>query len=101
MARGLLRDVRLTSVPYRRPIAAVDLSDLSRRGVELALRIVDPAVATIDCVHAVDLAHASRLHRGGMSASEIEDYVAATEQSARTRLDGWIPSASCLMVRVL
>lgn len=40
------------SSPYRRPLIAVDLSPTCQRAVALALRIVDPAVTTIDVIHA-------------------------------------------------
>lgn len=40
------------SAPYRRPLIAVDLSPTCQRAVAMALRLVDPTVATIDVVHA-------------------------------------------------
>lgn len=39
--------------PYRRPLVAVDISDSTRLELELAARICDPAVQTIDVIHVV------------------------------------------------
>ena len=41
---------------YRRPMVAVDLSDTSRRALELALRVTDPQAAPIEVVHSWDMA---------------------------------------------
>jgi nucleotide-binding universal stress UspA family protein len=78
----------------------VDLSDASRRAVELAIRLSNHAVSTLDVVHAVDVPYISMLARGGMSAKEIDEYVASTEESARTLLDAWIPSAKAMGVEL-
>jgi nucleotide-binding universal stress UspA family protein len=45
--------------PYRRPLVAVDLSDASRRALELAARICEPTATTIDVVHVVTVASAA------------------------------------------
>jgi nucleotide-binding universal stress UspA family protein len=78
--------------PYRRPLVGVDLSDLSRRAIELAIRVADPAVKTIDCVHAVDVAYAILLGGVAIAADEIEAYLGETERSARSLLAAWMPS---------
>ncbi len=36
---------------YRRPMVAVDLSDTSRRALELALRVIDPQAEPLEVVH--------------------------------------------------
>jgi len=86
--------------PYRRPLVAIDLSELSRRAVELALRIADAEVAEVDCLHAIDLPYVKMLAQGGMSAAEIDAHVVAAERSAGTLLEGWIPRARAAGVRL-
>jgi nucleotide-binding universal stress UspA family protein len=44
----------VAEAPYKRPMVAVDLSDTSRRALELALRMLDPATETVEVVHAWD-----------------------------------------------
>jgi nucleotide-binding universal stress UspA family protein len=41
---------------YRRPMVAVDLSDTSRRALELALRVIDPQADPCEVVHSWDAA---------------------------------------------
>lgn len=41
---------------YRRPMVAVDLSDTSRRALELALRVIDPQAEPIEIVHSWSVA---------------------------------------------
>lgn len=43
---------------YRRPMVAVDLSDTSRRALELTLRVVDPQAEPIEVVHSWNVAAA-------------------------------------------
>lgn len=47
---------RAPEAGYRRPMVAVDLSDTSRRALELALRVVDPQADPIEVVHSWDMA---------------------------------------------
>lgn len=57
---------------YRRPMVAIDLSDTSRRALELALRLLDPQVDTVDVVHAWDVRTAGdSLERDGTALSSF------------------------------
>jgi nucleotide-binding universal stress UspA family protein len=79
--------------PYRRPLVAVDLSDLSRHAVELAIRISDRQLGRLDVLHACDIPYTGLLARGGMTAAEVDAYVAESESTARGLLEAWVPEA--------
>jgi nucleotide-binding universal stress UspA family protein len=78
---------------YQRPLVAVDLSDASRRAVELTMRVVDPGARRLDVLNVCDVPYVSMLAEGGMSAAEIDRHLAETEASARNLLVSWVPRA--------
>jgi len=80
------------TAPYRKPLVGVDLSDGSKRAVELASRLLAPGTSALDVLHVYDAPYVALLQSGGMSADEVEQYLTGVEQSARTLLDAWVPA---------
>jgi nucleotide-binding universal stress UspA family protein len=87
--------------PYRRPLVGVDVSDASKRAVELAARLVEPGSDPIEVVHAYDAPYLDMVSPARksqdrlvtpMTPVEVEGYLGDVERSARSRLDEWMPS---------
>jgi nucleotide-binding universal stress UspA family protein len=78
--------------PYRHPLVGVDLSDSSKRAVELASRLLAPDVTTLDILHIYDTPYIDLLQSGGMTPAEVERYLAGIEQSSHRLLTSWIPA---------
>jgi nucleotide-binding universal stress UspA family protein len=57
---------------YRRPIAAVDLSEASRTTLDLVSQVAAPTHRVLDVVHVYETAHEQMLRRVGTSRSRAE-----------------------------
>jgi nucleotide-binding universal stress UspA family protein len=71
---------------YRRPLVAVDMSDSSRRALELALRICDPAVEKIDAVHVISPPSPLGVAEG----ADMEGFRLEEEARARTEVSEFL-----------
>jgi nucleotide-binding universal stress UspA family protein len=89
---NVLLITRARSAPYRRPLLAIDFSDVSRRALVATLRLCGHA-AEIAVLHAFDAPYLVMLREGGMPEKEVADYVSASERKARAQLDGWLHEA--------
>lgn len=71
-----------TSTPYRRPLVAVDISDSSRLALELAARLCDRSLETIDVIHVVskpERRHATREQHLKYVRAEVASFVASVD----------------------
>ena len=66
--------------PYRHALVAVDLSDISRWALDLALRLADPGL-TLEVIHVYGIAPDSAIRRAGISPTDARQY----HLDARTR----------------
>lgn len=83
--------------PYRRPIAAVDLSDTARATLELAVRVVAPADRLLDVVHVYETPHAQLL-RGVAKASARARYHRECREQARDAVTELIAESAAVTV---
>lgn len=89
MARvGVVAVRRQPRVPYRRVLAAVDLSDRSRQSIELAQRMAPSAEITV--AYAVVSRFDEMLVNAGHSAEEVEDMRSRRLASAQSALDEFV-----------
>jgi nucleotide-binding universal stress UspA family protein len=86
--------------PYRRPVVGIDLSDASKRALELTTGVIDASVETIEVVHAYDAPYLDMVSHERLSQDrivppltpvEMESYFGEIEKSARSLLAQWIP----------
>jgi nucleotide-binding universal stress UspA family protein len=87
---------RRARTPYRRPLAALDLSDASRPTLDGMARVLGPSGPSLDVVHAYHPAHEQVLHRvAGRAGSAAYDRECRTEaRRAVSRLVGASAAAS-------
>src|SRR6185503_1372640 len=78
------------SGPYRRPLVAVDLSEVSRRVIEWALRLSDPSVRELPVVHSYAAPYLPMLREAGMAPPDLDESMAKIEHHAATRFDAWL-----------
>jgi nucleotide-binding universal stress UspA family protein len=73
--------------PYRRPLVGVDGSAVTHAAVNLALRVIEPDVRSLELVHAYDAPGLQLLRELDASDADIDDYVARFGTRARERLE--------------
>lgn len=74
--------------PYRRPLIAVDLSPVSARARQWALRVSQPN-GPIPLVHAHDAPYLSMLRRGGLLEADIQQDIDEEAEAAAERFGHW------------
>jgi nucleotide-binding universal stress UspA family protein len=87
----LIVDSRSTS-PYRRPLVAVDGSEISRRAFELALQVAGSA-QSFDVVHSYGAPYESGARRTGIREQDLQEYGFETGKAARAMVEAFL--ASC------
>jgi nucleotide-binding universal stress UspA family protein len=75
------------SAPYERPLVAVDLSETSRRAIELAWRIVAPHVKELEVVHAFEILSESEIRRAGYAEKDVTEYHVSAWGQARAGVE--------------
>lgn len=78
--------------PYRRPLLAVDLSEVSPRVVEWAVRLSDASVRALPVVHSYGAPYLPMLREGGMAPPDLDRSMAELEHHAAARFDAWLES---------
>jgi nucleotide-binding universal stress UspA family protein len=76
--------------PYRKPLVAVDLSEVSQRVIEGVLRMTDASVKSISVVMSFDAPYLPMLNEAGMPKSEIDEQFADLGRDAKSRLESWL-----------
>jgi nucleotide-binding universal stress UspA family protein len=77
---------------YRKPLVAIDGSEMSAAVVELALRVTGHEVRPIELVHAFEVAGLGMLRDVQTSDEEIEAYLKESEGRARRQIEQLLPT---------
>jgi nucleotide-binding universal stress UspA family protein len=89
------------AAPYERPLVALDCSDTSRRAVELAWRLADPKVQTLEVVHAYHALSERSIRDAGFSAEAVLEYQREAKQRAQAAVGAFLGIEAAPPARVL